>query len=130
MSSPKLRSSIATCAAALMLIVPMSAFAASPTIDQYGNPAAEDLGPVAGNVATPDATGTVAAGDQAAVDTTAVKAQSLAAAGAAPETVGILPFTGSELRVLILACIALLAAGAVLRRVSFGTRAVRRRSTH
>jgi hypothetical protein len=97
----KYRTRIAALAAATALVVvPAASVAQTPTNVQYGTPV-ESIGVVAG-AETPPTAPTAA-------------------------TVGALPFTGMELRILTIAGAMMLGAGLILRRVGFATVARRSR---
>jgi hypothetical protein len=93
----KHRTKLAALAAATsLLVLPAASLGQSPTTVQYGTPV-ETIGVVAGVQAAPPAP----------------------PAPPAAATVGALPFTGAELRILSGAGILLLGAGLFLRRVGF-----------
>jgi hypothetical protein len=101
----KYRTRIAALAAATALVVvPAASVAQTPTNVQYGTPV-EAIGVVAGAETPP----------------TAPPGQPTAA------TVGALPFTGMELRIMTIAGAMLLGAGLILRRVGFASVARRSR---
>jgi hypothetical protein len=98
----KYRTRIAALAAATALVVvPAASVAQTPTNVQYGTPV-EAIGVVAGAETPPPSQPTAA-------------------------TVGALPFTGMELRIMTIAGAMLLGAGLILRRVGFASVARRSR---
>lgn len=116
------RTSTTLLASLALLALPAAGAAQSPVQDQYGNPAAPEVQvpdqPEATPDPTPDATGGESTGgaELAVADTTA--------------DTGVLPFTGAELMLILLAGGLLLGSGLMLRRVGFaGSRHIKRQPT-
>lgn len=118
--------------AATALLLPSTASAVTPVVDQYGNPVAGvGEGPTAGAGEAPVAgagEGPAAGAGEAGAAPTAVAGEA-AAPVATLGTTGMLPFTGAELVALMLAGVALLGSGALLKRVGFARSAKRSRVT-
>jgi cobalamin biosynthesis Mg chelatase CobN len=115
MQKMKLRTGIVAAVACLMLILPGTALAQSPTADAYSGLAGQQQQGGGGSPTTTPTTTTTGTAEAVSSDVAAVP---VAETTTSPSSSGSLPFTGFEVGVIALIGMALLGGGVVLYRMS------------